>query len=296
MAQRKPADDDEDDTLELTPDMETDDAPEDEPEDEEGEPEGDEAKEGEEPPAEEGEEEGPPLVGFEDEADQPAEGDNTVIRALRERNKTLAREVQELRINRPAAPPPELPEKPTLADYDYDEEKFEVALTGWHKTKQRIDDAQTEQERLTQEANREWQRDMETYASKRDALNLPDFEDSAETVKNALSLPQQATIIKAAGDAAAFVYALGRSDARLAELAKIHDPIKLAAAVARMEGGIKVVKKRKAPAPDRPASGAGKMPGSVDKQLEKLEADADRTGNRTELLAYRKKLKARGKQ
>jgi hypothetical protein len=55
-----------------------------------------------------------------------------------------------------------------------------------------------------------------------------------------------------------------------------------------MEGGIKVVKKRKAPAPDKPLSGAGRMPGGPDKQLEKLEADAERTGDRTAVIAYRK--------
>jgi len=57
-----------------------------------------------------------------------------------------------------------------------------------------------------------------------------------------------------------------------------------------------VVKKRKAPAPDKPLSGAGRMPGGPDKQLEKLEADAERTGDRTAVIAYRKKLKERGKK
>ena len=57
-----------------------------------------------------------------------------------------------------------------------------------------------------------------------------------------------------------------------------------------------MVKKRKAPAPDRPSSGAARMPGGVDKQLEKLETEAERTGDRTAVIAYRKKLKAREKK
>ena len=39
-----------------------------------------------------------------------------------------------------------------------------------------------------------------------------------------------------------------------------------------------------------------RMPGGPDKQLEKLEADAERTGDRTAVIAYRKKLKERGKK
>lgn len=34
------------------------------------------------------------------------------------------------------------------------------------------------------------------------------------------------------------------------------------------------------------------MPGSPDKQLEKLEAEAEKTGNRTKIVAYKKKLAA----
>ena len=290
---RNPPDDDEDDTLELTPDMEVGEA-EDEPE-EGDEDEGDgEPGEGEgEAPGEGGEDEGPAQPGFGD--DEAAEGDSSVIRALRERNKQLAREVSEARAAVPAAPQLELPEKPTLADCDYDEDKFEAALTNYHGALRKIEDAKAEQTRQAEDANRDWQRDMDIFTTRRAALALPDFEDSANAVQAHLSLAQQAVIVKAASDSAAFVYALGRSDARLAELAKIQDPIKLAAAIARMEGGIKVVKKRKAPAPDRAASGSGKMPGGSDKQLEKLETEAERTGDRTAIVAYKKRLKARDK-
>lgn len=293
MAQREPAEEDE--PLELTPDMEVDEGADEEadaPEDEEDEPEGDEAEEEPEPEAEP-EEEGPPEVGFGD--DEPAEGDNSVIRALRERNKQLSRENAEMRNLQPAEPQLDLPPKPTLAESEYDEEAYEARLDAWKERERQIKDARANQAAIAEAANREWQRDLEAYGAKRQALKLPDFEDSADAVKSALSLPQQAVIVKAASDAAAFVYAVGRSEGRLAELAKIQDPIKFAAAVARMEGGVKVVKKRKAPAPDRPASGAAKMPGGPDKQLEKLEADAERTGDRTAIIAHKKKVAERGK-
>jgi hypothetical protein len=293
--QRQRADDGEDDALELTPDMEFED-PEDEPGEEDDDSEGGEPEPGEDEEADspgEGEDEGPPEIGFDD--DEPAKGDNSVLRGLRERNKQLAKELSEARRASPQRQL-ELPEKPTLADCDYDEEKFEEALTGWHDTKRQIDEGNAEQEREIEAAAREWQADLANYNTRRAALALPDYDDSATAVQAALSLAQQAVVVKAASDPAAFTYAIGRSDARLAELAKIHDPIKLAAAIARMEGGIKIMKgKRKAPAPDRAASGSARMPGGVDKRLAELEKKADESGDRTELIKYRKQLAARKK-
>jgi hypothetical protein len=290
MPPREPPSDDDEEILELTPDMEVDEA-EAEDADGEGEP---PAEEGEAEAEGEGEDEGPPQIGFADE-DEPAEGDSSVLRGLRERNRQLSREMAELRASAPAARQLELPEKPTLADCDYDEDKYEAALTDYHDTARKIDNDRAEQTKLAEAVNREWQRDLEAFNSRKAQLALPDYDDSASAVSSALSLAQQAVIIKAASDSAAFTYALGRSDARMNELAKIQDPIKLAAAVARMEGGIKVVKKRKAPAPDRPASGSGKLPGGIDKQLEKLEAEAERTGDRTAIVAHKKRLAQRGK-
>lgn len=296
MAQRATADDDE--PLELTPDMEADEGPDDESEEggegeEEGDKPDDEGEEEAEPIGDEADEASPPA--FEDE--EPDDADNSVIRGLRERNKQLARENAQMRTAQSTPPPPaELPPEPTLADCDYDEDVFKAAIKAWEKTSREIEDGQAEYRRQAEQANREWQRDIENMNSRKAALALPDYDDSANTVAAVLTLPQQAVIVKAASDSAAFIYALGRSDSRLAELAKIEDPIKLAAAVARMEGGIKLVKKRRAPAPDRAASGSGRMPGGADKQLEKLEVEADRTGDRTALLAYKKKLKERAKK
>jgi len=285
-----PADDD-DDTLELTEEMEAGDAEADEAE---GDADEAPANEDDDAEAEAGEEE--TVVGFDDEPEAGSPDDTPVIRRLRERNRELNRELSEARKSDTQRQEAEIGPKPTLADHDYDEDKYDEALEAWKDRKRRIEEVTTSREAETQRAEREWQRDMEGYQAKRDALGLSDFEDAAEIVKGALSLPQQATIIKAANNPAAFVYGLARSDARLAEVAKIHDPIKLAAAIARMEGGLKVVKRRKAPPPDRPAKGSSRLPGGTDKTLEKLEAEAQKTGNRTAVIAYKKKLASRDKK
>ena len=281
MPPREPVEIDDDEPLELTPDMEADaDAEADETEGEPPAIEGDEEDEGDEET----------VVGFEDEAEAGSEDDTPVIRRMRERLKVLNRENQELRKGDTQRQEADLGPKPTLQDCDYDEDEYDRRRDEWLAKKQRLETTTQSREREAQAAEREWAQDMDAYASKRDALALPDFEDAAETVKDALSIAQQAVIIKAANNPAAFVYGLSRSDARLAELAKIRDPLKFAAAVARMEGGLKVVKRRRTPAPDRPTKGSSKLPGGTDKQLDKLEAEAQKSGNRTAVLAYKRKL------
>lgn len=294
MARRAP--DPDKDILELTPDMQADEPPEDEPGEgeDEDEEEDEEAEAGEEE-EDEGEGEEETVIGFEDEAGEgDGKADSSVIRRLRERNKELARENTDLRKAAPA-PEVELGPKPTLSDVDYDEDKFEAALDSWKDRKRQIEDGKTARDAEAETAEREWRRDLENYETRAKKLAVPDFAEAAEIIASTLTLAQQAVIVKVAQDAPAFVYGLGHSDARLAELAKIQDPIKLAAAVARMEGGLKVVKRRKGPAPDRPAKGSVKMPGGTDKQLEKLETEAEKTGDRTAVIAYKKKLTARAK-
>ena len=299
MPQRATADDDDEDTLELTEDMEVggpDDEPPDgdEPGDEDAEREAEDENADNEPPppADEGEEE--TLIGFEDDEGE-AEADTPVIRRMRDRLKELNRENAELRRGDMQRQQEELGPKPTLADSDYDEDKYETALDEWKDRKAAIENQALAAQAQAHALELDWQRDLATYSQKREALGVRDFESAAEVVKSALTLEQQAVIVKAASDAPAFVYGLSRSDARLAELARIRDPIKLAAAIARMEGGLKVVRRRKAAAPDRPTKGSGKLPGSADKQLTALQAEADRTGDRTKLIAFKKRQKQRGK-
>jgi hypothetical protein len=83
------------------------------------------------------------------------------------------------------------------------------------------------------------------------------------------------------GGAAKFIYALGKHPAQLAALAAQSDPIRLIKDVANLEGQLKMAK-RKPPEIDTPERGSGKVSKeSADKTLAKLEAEAERTGNRS---------------
>jgi hypothetical protein len=90
--------------------------------------------------------------------------------------------------------------------------------------------------------------------------------------------------------------ALGKHPGKLAELAAIEDPIKFAAAVAKLEGTLKVQKRTRAPEPETIERGnASVRQGGADQQLEKLEKEAARTGDRSKVIAYKRDQREKAK-
>lgn len=265
----------EDDTLELTEDLE---APEaEDQQDEQAEPEAEEAAEDEEE-----------IVTFEGEA-APASGepDTGLVKHLREQIRERDKRLAELA---KAAPPQtiEVGEKPTLAACEYDEEAYEAELDAWKGRKAAAEQQVEEAKRTQQQAAEAWSQELQGHHAKKAALKFRDVEEAEETALAGLSEVQQAVIVKAASNSAMVIYALGKHPAKLAEISKITDPIKLAVAVSKLEGKMNVTKRGGPPEPERIARGSAPVAGA-DKQLERLEKEADRTGDRTKLIAYRKK-------
>lgn len=269
------ADFSDDDTLELTEELE---APEAEDQEvEETEPETEEAVEDEEE-----------IVTFEGEA-APASGepDTGLVKHLREQIRERDKRLAELS----KAPPPqtiEVGEKPTLAGCEYDEEAYESQLDAWKSRKAAAEQQVEEAKRTQQQAAEAWSQELQGHHAKKAALKFRDVDEAEEAALAELSEVQQAVIVKAASNSAMVIYALGKHRAKLAEISKITDPIKLAVAVSKLEGKMNVTKRGGPPEPERIARGSAPVAGK-DKQLERLEKDAERTGDRTKLIAYRKK-------
>jgi len=221
--------------------------------------------------------------------------DNPTIRQMRDALRKKDAELAELR--KATAPKPvEVGPKPTLEGCDYDEERFEQELTTWHAEKRKADESAEEQRKQQEAANATWQEASNRFHARAAEIAAPDFDDAKETIDKALTPRMSPVILKAARDPAVFVLAMHRNPAKLAELAKAKDAIELAAAVARMEGGIKV-NQRKAPAPDKPLNGStgAATATTYEKQLAKLEAEADKTGDRTKVVAFKRDQKAKAK-
>lgn len=273
-----------DDTLDLTEELETEQG-------DEAEQEGQTETEGDEAPEDEDE-----VVSFEGEA-APASGEaeTGLVKHLRAQLREKAKEVETLRKSAPVPQPIEVGEKPTLAGCDYDEEAYEAQLDQWKSRKAQAEEQARTAEQAQKQAAEAWSAELQGHHEKKAALKFKDVQEAEEVALASLSQVQQAVIVKAASNSAMVVYALGKHPAKLAEISKITDPIKLAVAVSKLEGKLSVTKRGGPPEPERIARGGAPVAQGKDKELERLEKEADRTGDRTKLIAYRQKLKAQAK-
>lgn len=232
--------------------------------------------------------------------DEAAEGSREWLNALRKSNRDKAIEVAALReeIARrdaasPAAQPVTLGPKPTLEGADYDAEKFEEQLTAWHERKRMVGEQERKKEEAVAADRQAWNERREAYSTQKSALKVPDYDEAEAYALESLSVTQQAVILQGAENSALVVYALGKNPGKAKELAAIKDPVKFAFAVAKLETQMKVSTRRIAPLPETKVSGSGRTAVAGDQKLAALEAKADKTGDRTELVNYKRAQKLR---
>lgn len=275
----------EDDTLELAEEAETEQGDGEQQQEEQTETTVEEAAEDEEE-----------VVSFEGE-DAPSSGepDKGLVKHLREELRRVSRERDDLRKVAPQQQPIEVGEKPTLAGCDYDEEAYEAELDQWKGRKAAAEKQAEEAQKTQRQVAEAWNQELQSHHEKKAALKFRDVQEAEDVALAALNEVQQAVIVKASENSAMVIYALGKHPAKLAELSKITDPIKLAVAVSKLEGKMNVTKRGGPPEPERIARGGAPIASGKDKELERLEKDADRTGDRSKLIAYKAKLKAQAK-
>lgn len=222
----------------------------------------------------------------------PSDEDDTAaptwVRELRKTNRELARENRELKQKQSplAADQAAAMTKPTLADCDYDEDAFEAKLTEWREQQARVTADKQKKVDAEKQAQEAWQAKLDTHGKAKAALKVDDYDDAEAAALESLSVTQQGIIVSGAENSALVVYALGKNPAKAKELASITDPVKFAFAVARLETQLKVTPRKAAPPPERKVSGNAAAGGSVDTKLAGLEAEADRTGDRSKVIAY----------
>lgn len=185
----------------------------------------------------------------------------------------------------------EVGQKPTLEQHDYDAENYEKALAEWYERKRQADDELKIEQIKAEEEKRAWQDQLNRYAEARSSLKVRDFDEAEAVVLDVLNQTQQGILVQGADDAAKIVYALGTNEEKAKELAQIKDPVKFAFAVAKLETQLKVKSKRTPPPPEKKVSGTAPKSGVVDSTLERLRADAQKTGDFSKLLEYKRAAK-----
>jgi hypothetical protein len=220
------------------------------------------------------------------------------VRELRKQNREKERRIRELEAklqtttqteNKPVV----LGAKPKLEDHDYDTDKFEAALSDWYERK-RATDQEAEKARQAEQAQRDaWQSRLDSYGKARAELKVRDFEDAESTVQELFDVTQQGIVVQGAENPALVIYALGKNPKKAKEIADIKDPVKFAFTVAKLERELKVTNRKAAPPPERTVQGTGRVSGSVDSTLERLRTEAEKTGDMTKVMAYKRQLRAK---
>ena len=247
--------------------------------------------------------EGGMVVTIGDEAPPEEQDDKAApawVKDLRKAQRELQKENRELKAQiQQAAPKPKVQEvgkKPTLEDCDYDGDKFEQELTAWHDRKRSAEQAAKQQEDEQKAQQEAWNGRLESYKAAKSALKVKGFEDAEEVVASLFSEVQRAIIIDASDNPALVTFALGKNPDKAKELAAITSHTKFLREISRLEDTKLKVQNRKAPpAPERTVSGTGKISGTTDSTLERLRAEAEKTGDMSKVVAYRRQIRDKQK-
>lgn len=221
------------------------------------------------------------------------------VKELRRRYREKERENAELRAKLGTGQPaqaPTLPAKPKLADFDYDEEQFQAALDNWHAKKREVEAHEANQRAAVEAQQRRVQAINEQFEASKKALKVKDYQEAEDEAAAALDQVQQSLIKAGASNPALLVYALGKNPKKLQELASIKDPVKFAVAVGKLETEVKVTKRTSTkPPPESAVRGSSSSATSTSETLKRLQAEADRTGDRSKVAAYLRQQRQAGK-
>lgn len=204
-----------------------------------------------------------------------------MVRALREKDAQIAA----LKVGTQPAEAT-LGPKPTMAGCDFDEDVFAAKLEEWHAAKTKVDAQNRAKEDAKRAQQDAWEKKLKSHDEAKARLRVPDYDDAAATVEDHFDVTQRAILIDCAKDSAALEYALGKNQAKLKELAAIKNPAHFTWALSQLETKLKVEPRRTAPAPERVVRGSGSLAGTTDKTLEALQAEADKTGDRSKVAKY----------
>lgn len=234
--------------------------------------------------------------------EEPAEADPFVgqqapswVKDLRKRERQLAKENQKLREQVQSAAPAaqeQLPKEPDLEDFDFDQGEFKAAHRAWMEKTRAIEDRNKAAKEQESAADRAWQERLNSYGTNKAKLGVADFEEAEETVFSVLNKTQQGIILQGSDKAELLIYALGRNPAKLQSLASIQDPVRYAFAVAQLETQLKTTRRPTTQPEGRIEQRSAGKPTTSEAGLEKLRADAAKTGDYTKVNAYKMQMRA----
>lgn len=217
------------------------------------------------------------------------------VKDVRIQNRELKRKLREFEAqkthesNAEDDPGPE----PTIADkdIDYDSDVYSSKFKIWHNKTQKKEKADKEKADKDKKHLDDWNATLSNYGQKKNNLKVKGFTESEALVQEILSETQIGIILDGAEDPAKVVYAIGSDTKRANDLAGITSPVKFAVAMAKLEVSLKTTKRKPAPPPASVPKGTAVGGVNTDKKLEKLYNEAAKSGDMSEVRAYKKSIK-----
>lgn len=238
------------------------------------------------------------VISFGDEGGDE-EQETPLVKRLRDQIRDRDRKLAKLQRapSNDDDPEPQIPARPSLEAMDYDQDRFDTALEARDTAIQAHAEWKVRQAERENAKRRNADEQAKQVEQQRRALGVGDYEERVSIVRDRLTEPQMAILINATDNPAKLLYALGRSETKLDELAGIDNLAKFAARVGQMESAVKVTKK-KAPPPETQVRGATASTAvtAEDKHLAALEREAARTGDRSKIAAYRREKRQQAQQ
>ncbi len=236
---------------------------------------------------------GEPFIGFSDEEGDP-EPETPLIKKLRDQNRKLSRELSATRRTpqNDADPEPTVPARPHLErDFNFDQDRFDEALDTYEAAKEARIRWEAREEKRKDERQRAAEDQSRSIEQQKKSLGVADYDVHAATVHATLSDAQIGVLLTGCDNPAALIYALGRSPAKLEAVAAEGNLAKFAVALGALQKDLKMGRKRP-PEPETQVHGSSASIGdNADKELARLEKEADRTNDRSKVIAYKRELR-----
>lgn len=219
------------------------------------------------------------------------------VKQMRKENRELKRQLKTTPSTQQEQAKQEvtLGKKPTLEDNDYDADAYEQALDSWYDKKREYDQQEQSRKSEQENAEKQWETVISDFEQKKVGLKVSDFEEAEDTIKDSLSVVQQGVLLQGADNSARVVYALGKNPKRLKEIASITDPVKFAFALAKLETQMKDNRRKAETPPEKGIRGSANISGGKDSKLDALEREAEKTGDRSKVIAHKRSLKQKTK-
>lgn len=214
---------------------------------------------------------------------------------LRAEIKRRDRRIKELEAAIPPKPKVVVGDRPNLDDFWGEgdpQAAYDAAMDAWRDRKAAAEAQDREQEEAQQARAKEWQGLQASFRAGVQALKYPDKDKALKVAIDTLSETQQEAIARACNNPALVMFALGKNPTRLDKLSEESNLIKFIADAVRLEEKMKVGPRRTAPEPESIPQGSARVSvQSKDKHLERLEKEAEKTGDSSKLVAYKRSLK-----